>query len=128
MMYAQIDRVTTQRASMLLDKAENGKCMNYREWAYLLEWLKGANYDSRHKGAVMMEHTPNNDNKYNDISYETIVGIFGFISGFFIWFSIMVAILFTTDIIPPFYIVSIGGLVFGVIVSKIHIKIIRYRG
>ena len=39
-MYAQIDRVTTQRASILLDKAENGKCMNYREWAYLLEWLK----------------------------------------------------------------------------------------
>ena len=39
-MYAKIDRVTTQRASTLLDKVEAGKCVNDREWAYLLEWLK----------------------------------------------------------------------------------------
>ena len=39
-MYAKIDRITTQRASILLNKVEAGKCVNDREWAYLLEWLK----------------------------------------------------------------------------------------
>lgn len=39
-MYAQIDRVTTQRASMLLDRIEIGEYVDEREWAYLLEWLK----------------------------------------------------------------------------------------